>query len=75
LTDPFSEIPVVADAVLFSQLSTVPVVAVVECLDAVQLRRDCSGEVNLEDNILPENPLGAHCALLLCFSPFAWLQP
>jgi hypothetical protein len=34
---------------------------------------DCSGEVNLETNILPEDPLGAHCALL-CSSSFTWLQ-
>jgi hypothetical protein len=37
--------------------------------------KDCSGEVNLEKNVLPEDPLGARCALLLSSSPFAWLQP
>jgi hypothetical protein len=42
MTDPFSEIPVVADAAergadRFSLLSAVPVVAAVECLDAMQL--------------------------------------
>jgi hypothetical protein len=26
---------------------------------------DCSGEVNLENNVLPQDPLGARCALLL----------
>jgi hypothetical protein len=36
--------------------------------------KDCSGEVNLEKNILPEDPFGAHCAVLLCSSPFTWLQ-
>jgi hypothetical protein len=44
LTDLFSEFPVVADAAergaaRFSHVSAVPVVAVVECLDAVQLHR------------------------------------
>jgi hypothetical protein len=42
LTDPFSEIPVVADAAErgaagFSHLFAVSLVAVVECLDAMQL--------------------------------------
>jgi hypothetical protein len=36
----------------FSHLSAVPVVAGVACLDA----RDCSGEVNLEKNILSKDP-------------------
>jgi hypothetical protein len=35
---------------------------------------DCSGAVNFEKNVLSENPLWAHC-ILLCSSPFAWLQP
>jgi hypothetical protein len=40
LTDQFSEFPIVADAATrFSHLSAVPVVAGVECLDAVQLHR------------------------------------
>jgi hypothetical protein len=44
LTDLFSKFPVVADAAewvaaRFSHLSAVPVVAVVECLDAMQLHR------------------------------------
>jgi hypothetical protein len=44
LTDLFSEIPVMADtaawsAGCFSSLSVVPLVAIVGCLDAVQLRR------------------------------------
>jgi hypothetical protein len=48
----------------FSQL---PVVAGVACLD-------CSGDVNLEKNVLPEDPLGARCDLLTCSSPFTYLQ-
>jgi hypothetical protein len=44
LTDPFSKIPVVSDAAErgaapFSHLSAVPVVAVVESLDAMLLHR------------------------------------
>jgi hypothetical protein len=44
LTDLFSEFPVVADAAAwgascFSHMSVVPVIADVECLDAMQLRR------------------------------------
>jgi hypothetical protein len=44
LTDLFSEFPVVADAVAwgtksFYDMSAVPMVAGVTCLDAVQLRR------------------------------------
>jgi hypothetical protein len=37
--------------------------------------QDCSADVNLEKNVLPEDPLGACCALLLCSSPFARSQP
>jgi hypothetical protein len=57
----------------FSHMSAVPVVAGFACRDTVYLR-DCSGEVNLEKNVLPEDPLGARCDLL-CSSIFAWLQP
>jgi hypothetical protein len=44
LRDPFSEIPVAANAAergaaRFSYLSAMPVVAVVECLDAMELHR------------------------------------
>jgi hypothetical protein len=36
---------------------------------------DCSVQVNLANNLLPENLLGARCAVLLCCSPLARLQP
>lgn len=34
-----------------------------------------SAPVNLEKNVLPEDPLGARCVLLFCSSPFVRLQP
>jgi hypothetical protein len=37
--------------------------------------QDCSDEVNLEKTVLLEDPFEALCALLLCCSLFAFLQP
>jgi hypothetical protein len=65
LEDLFSEFPVMADAAArgaasFSHMSAVPVV-----VGVFVLTYNCSGEVNLEKNFLPEGPLGDRCALLL----------
>jgi hypothetical protein len=60
-------------AASFSNLSVVPVDAGAACLNTVQLQG--TAVVTLHKNTLPEDSLGACCALFLCISTSTWLQP